>query len=418
MKTKSLLFLIFISQFVFAQDTLKVMVYNLLQYGFSGGVPVSTKNANLKTIIDATLPDIFGVNEMASNAVYAQNILQNVLNQNGRTYYDKATYSNLGTSNEVNMLFFNSQKVGISKQYNIYHSLRDFNVYKMYYKDANLAATNDTVFFTVCVGHLKASTGFEQDRLFQVQTLTSFLDTLTNPGNLVFMGDFNLYTSTEPAFQHLLTFTNTNVRFYDPINQPGDWNNDATFKPIHTQSTRVNAETDGGAPGGLDDRFDIILINQSLKDSLNKVKYVPGTYKAYGNDANHFNGAVNSGNTSVSGLVANALYAMSDHLPVIAKFVVQKSVGSDIQDFTSSTFKLEAFPNPVTDKLTVDYQIHSNQNAILDLVSIEGKIIKSIQLNSNQNQVILELNNLKSGIYFLNFKINQIQTKSIKVVKI
>ena len=43
----------------------------------------------------------------------------------------------------------------------------------------------------------------------------------------------------------------------------------------------------------------------------------PETYTAFGNDGNHFNGAINFGtNTSVTPDIANALHNASDHLPV------------------------------------------------------------------------------------------------------
>ena len=59
-----------------AQDTLKVMHYNLLMYGNNSGWcnennnDVDEKNLNLQTIIDYVKPDIFTVNELSENTFY------------------------------------------------------------------------------------------------------------------------------------------------------------------------------------------------------------------------------------------------------------------------------------------------------------------------------------------------------------
>ena len=49
-----------------AQDTIRVMTYNLLRYGASGiscsPVPVTTRNPWFTSVMSATMPDIFGVN--------------------------------------------------------------------------------------------------------------------------------------------------------------------------------------------------------------------------------------------------------------------------------------------------------------------------------------------------------------------
>src|SRR5206468_2461243 len=75
---------------------------------------------------------------------------------------------------------------------------------------------------------------------------------------------------------------------------------------------------DGGATGGLDDRFDQLLISYSLDDGEG-LDWVPGSYLAYGNDGHHFNLDINSppANTAVSQAVADALQRASDHLPVL-----------------------------------------------------------------------------------------------------
>jgi hypothetical protein len=106
----------------------------------------------------------------------------------------------------------------------------------------------------------------------------------------------------------------------DPINRPGGWHNGPAFASIHTQSPRTT-QFGGGANGGMDDRFDIILTAPSFLDG-NGYEYIPGTYTAYGQDGLHYNVALTDppANGVVSAAVAQALHDASDHLPVYADF--------------------------------------------------------------------------------------------------
>ena len=61
-------------------------------------------------------------------------------------------------------------------------------------------------------------------------------------------GDFNLYSSSEPAYGTILN--GGTVLLFDPISSPGSWNNNSSFANIHTQSTRSGTIGDGGSFGG------------------------------------------------------------------------------------------------------------------------------------------------------------------------
>jgi len=401
---KSLVWMLAIALFsaAKAQDTLKVMQYNLLDYG--GANAPANKNPNLKIIINEVLPDVFTVNELSNNALYADNILVNVLNTNGRNYYQRCTYTNQANSNVVNMLFYNSNKLAFHSQYTILYSLRDMNVYRLYYKDPNLAQTQDTVFFTFVVAHLKAGSGFENTRESMANTAMNYLDGLSNPGNVCIQGDFNLYGASEPAYQKMTTHTNPQIRMYDPINSPGEWNENAAFKNIHTQSTRVNAEADGGSGGGSDDRFDFILINQSVRDSLNGVRYIPGSYHAFGQDGNHFNGAVNTNNTVVSPTVANALYAMSDHHPVVLQLSVKKSNITDREtNLSVQRWYATLGENPTHESLSIKLFGETAQTGTIQIRSITGQLLiqESVLMPSSETSTRISLQSIPEGMYFV-----------------
>ncbi|HNL84503.1 MAG TPA: T9SS type A sorting domain-containing protein, partial [Chitinophagales bacterium] len=65
---------------------------------------------------------------------------------------------------------------------------------------------------------------------------------------------------------------------------------------------------------------DLIMHSQAVKDP-GGMDYIPGSLKAFGNDGNHFNDSIKAQpNTAVTPAVADALYYVSDHLPVIEKF--------------------------------------------------------------------------------------------------
>jgi hypothetical protein len=154
----------------------------------------------------------------------------------------------------------------------------------------------------------------------------NYLATKPRDPHYLLCGDLNMSKSQEGGFQQLLNFSNSTIRFYDPENQLGNWSSNGTFAAMHTQSTRDALTNDGCySGGGLDDRYDHILVNQTALTSSARMRYLPGSLKPVGNDGLHFNVAINIGtNNSVPGNVLTALYEVSDHLPVVADFEVSR----------------------------------------------------------------------------------------------
>lgn len=75
------------------------------------------------------------------------------------------------------------------------------------------------------------------------------------------------------------------------------------------------------------------------------------------------------------------------------------------------------YPNPVKDRLTVSLQTIQSQSATLRLVSLEGKIIKTVQLGSgnSNSSVSVDAAGLAKGIYLLTLKDGDI-VKTSKVL--
>ncbi len=296
-----------------AQDTATLFCYNLLN--FPGSTPERVND--FKTIFHNLKPDLVLVNELQTEAG-ADNILDLAINQNGIDYYQRAAFTDgFGTEN---MLFYNSRKFVLHQQKQIQTDLRQINEYLVYVNDPELSVHQDTIFLDLFSAHLKAGNqpDDEQKRLNEVTDFHDHLDQKAQGVNIIFGGDFNVYNSNEPGYQLLLS--GGNYPLTDPIDMPGTWHANPAFSAIHTQSPRTTA-FGGGVTGGIDDRFDQILVTADVMNGTNGVTYVPGSYEAFGNDGQHFNDAITDppGHPTLPTALIEALHDMSDHLPVIMK---------------------------------------------------------------------------------------------------
>lgn len=388
---REILFIITLCCFVqiSAQDTITVMSYNVLNYPISN----ASKADTLKPIIQHVKPDIFMITELTSSSG-ATTILNDALNVGSVSSYQKATYFN-GPDTD-NMLFYNSDKLVLYSQFEIATSLRNISEYVLYYDAANITAQSDTVFIHCYMAHLKASTGAtnEQQRNQEAVTLKNYLDSKNNIENVILGGDFNVYTSAEAAYNTILN--GGNVKLLDPINTPGGWNNNSSFASIHTQSTRSGSLGDGGSFGGMDDRFDFIFFNSDLQNGTKGLTYVPNSYNALGNDGNHFNKSINASptNTSAPSNVIDALYYMSDHLPIVIKAYVAANVGVK-EPYTKSQWQ-GYFANN-------QFYFKSNEtenNLTIEVYDLLGKLVKKERV-SGINKVQIQLNNLQPSLYFV-----------------
>ena len=301
-----------------AQDTLRVMYYNLLNFPTGGAI---NRQDTMAPIFAYVKPDVLLVCELTS--LSGANDLLNTLNGLGIGPYQRANYViNTSSSNNLqNICFYRSDKLNLFSQDEIFTGLRDINEYQLYQINGT---TGDTIWMDFYVAHLKAATGSsnEAEREAAILDLKSHLGASPSNRYRIFGGDLNIYNSSEAAYQALLFNPPT---FNDPINRPGNWSNNASFDDIHTQSTRVTS-FGSGASGGLDDRFDHIVVSDNIMSGTGDVQFISGSYKAVGNDGNHFNQSINDGvNLSAPPEVISALYQSSDHLPVIMDLLVNGS---------------------------------------------------------------------------------------------
>lgn len=380
-----------------AQDTIRIMQYNLLQYG-GGAVPVQNKNSWLSTIVNHIQPDLLGCNEIIANGAYVQNIKVNVLSSN----WESGVYSNLSQSDIVSMLFFRTDLFGLAWQKNIKTNLRDLNIYTLYYKEPGLNLPNaDTLFLTIAVVHLKASQGYENERNQHAQMLMDTLNALA-PEYLIVMGDLNLYSSNEPAYQTFITYYNPLIRLNDPLQRPGNWSQNPSFADIHTQSTRTTDLGDGGSTGGFNDRFDFILFNSKFWDQFGRIQIIPSSYTTFGQDGNRFNQSLlNPPNNSAPSSVLQAAYQMSDHLPIYCDFIIYPATTS-IDQASPSSLSL-SYQNPISQSLKLNFSKLVTR-ATFNLYSLTGNLLLSYSIPENTQTFSIPMSTLPNGIYFFQIK--------------
>lgn len=293
---------------------IRVVTYNVLNY--QGG-----RITELQLIFNAIDADIIVLQEVDSLSA-AAGLLTNVLNgAGGPGGYSFGTFTTDGTLTN-NALYYRNTVVSFSGSHiDVNTSPRETDRWRL------TLVGYPGEFLYVYGMHLKAgSTSSNQDdREVAAALIRTNANLLPPDSNFILAGDYNIRSSTEASYQNLIGSQADNTgRAVDPINSPGTWNNNSSFALIHTQSPHSNnpGAPGGAASGGIDDRFDFLLMSQALVDG-DGLAYVPGTYRTYGNDGLHFNADINDAPTIPEGAaMANALHGASDHLPVIADLQV------------------------------------------------------------------------------------------------
>ncbi len=205
--------------------------------------------------------------------------------------------------------------------------------------------------------HMKSSTGSanENRRLAEVNNIRANVASLLaadstallQPRAYIIGGDFNIGDSGQAAYQGMVAGAVAG-RFFDPISLPGSWQNNSTYRFVHTQAP-------GGNPantGGMDDRFDQILLSANLIDGITgqSLEYIGNaaapwnlstwndpnhSYRCWGNDGTSFNTSLTiAGNANVGSTIAQALVTScitdtaGGHLPVYLDMRVPPKVAA------------------------------------------------------------------------------------------
>lgn len=403
-----------LSTLTFAQSNIKTMFYNLLKFP---SAPPGSRAEILKNILNEHEPDIFMICELESEAG-ADLILNTSLNDEGADFSRAPFVYNQSGSNELQqLLFYRSGMFTLETSEIIFTSTRDINKYVL--KLNTTDQDTDPVYIDVYVSHLKSSQGTsnQQLRLEMVTQFTEHLTTIDPNSFVIFAGDFNLYSSSEPAYQELLDNTNAIV-MVDPIDTPGSWHNNDSYQDIHTQSTRISSAPFGGAGagGGLDDRFDFITISENMLSDP-KLRYVNSTYKALGNNGNCFNNDISSEDCTgeFNQTLRNNLYSMSDHLPVVLDLETNKEIVIlENPNFVSEGNFITLKKTFVKNQLEIVVNPSNLQINNIIIYNSLGQKVKTAPIN-NQKNIILDVAFLSNGLYYL--KTNSSQQQPIKFIK-
>lgn len=395
------------------QDTLRVVYYNLLKF------PGSTANRadSLKVILDYLKPDILCVEELL-NSTGSDLVLNSALNHSGNTNYSRTTYID-GFDTET-QVFFNTNKVGLVRFDTVSTAgstavgeSRYIGYTRLYFKDPNLPTHRDTQYIDIFGMHLTASSNSDDSISRHVQTrmLKNWLAARPHIQFILAGGDLNLYTDQEVAYQTLLDSGTQKLK--DPINRPGSWNNNAAFADVHTQSTRVRA-FNGGATGGLDDRFDFILTSDSILQS-NRLRYITNSYKAIGNTGLLFNDSLTHPpvTTQLPWSVLSAMYNMSDHLPVYMELLATHKQVVTVSESLQG-LNISISPNPTRGIVYLKDFRETAAPLSLSLFDLNGR---ELSVSYDSHAKILDLSGMNPGVYLLRVSDGQAQTVQRIILK-
>lgn len=267
--------------------------------------------------------DIFVFQEVSASTVAELQSLVNGAAPAGATY-NRATYTTSGTedsSSGAECAFYRVQTISetTASHADIFTGAgrnADRWLFRLNGYDSTAAR------FYLYSMHLKASVGFEADRQTGALAIRGNADALGAGVRAIFVGDYNLYNNTEPAYLAFLAAGNAQA--FDPLGT-GSWSGSA-HAIVHSQSPRdVSGSLVGG---GMDDRFDIHLATGGLSDGEG-ISIILGTYRSFGNDGLHYNLAINTNGNSYypaesarSNALALAIFNASDHIPVIVDYQV------------------------------------------------------------------------------------------------
>lgn len=307
----------------FPQFTAKVMTYNVLNYPGSSG---PERNPYFRTILTATNPDILVIGEIVDEVAF--NTFRDSVIKKVSSDYSWGTFKDGRDSDHG--IFYKSSKFNFISNDTISTALRVINQFVV-----TSRLTLDTLI--IYAVHLKASSGSANEllRAAEVDSLRKVTNKLHAGANFLVLGDFNIYKSSEAAYTKLLNTTAPGY-FIDYLKDSlsGTWAN-ALYSRYHTQSPRTRS-FQGGATGGMDDRFDMVLMSQTIMDN-GGITFVPGSYTAYGNDGNHYNDSINRPpNTAVGQTIADAIHYASDHIPVFVTLSFDTPLPVELVSFTGA----------------------------------------------------------------------------------
>jgi len=250
--------------------------------------------------------------------------------------------------------------------------------------------------------HFESGSDKPEGRMVQALPIIDSLKASHLDDYVIWAGDMSVYKASEPWYQAILV----DSLFWDPINTPGEWNNNAAYAHVHTQSSRS-----GQVFGGLDDRFDQCLVSKAFAHPMEKgwaYSNLEGHYVCIGNDGQHYNTDVNATppENTFGQPLADALWTASDHLPIYMDFYFgfpPVSVDEQTVVAPGAFDLLSAYPNPFNSTVQLGFSLTSTVDARLAIYNVSGRevaVVADGKMNSGVHTVTWNAQDLPGGIYF------------------
>jgi exonuclease III len=310
-------------------STLRIVSYNVTA---SSGTPQSGLDTVLKAIAEESLYgnprpiDVLAVQEVQSQSTTTQAIVSALNSFYGAGTYARGSLNGQTTGSGTQGIVYNTTTVQLLGEKAVGTSSstgQPRQALRYLLRPIAIGSAGD---FYLYNSHYKADDDANSQlrRLFEAIAIRNDADLLGEGVNILYVGDFNMYTSDEDAYQELLAVGNGQA--FDPINQPGAWTDNPAFLEIFTQAPAKNAPG-GMAGGGIDDRFDFQLNTGELADGAG-LEYVSGSYHPFGNNGSvPIDESINYITSTALPELANRLTVLglltmvADHLPVVAEYV-------------------------------------------------------------------------------------------------
>jgi hypothetical protein len=291
---------------------LRLVNYNILNYPGPSGTARAPYFRTILTPLDA---DVIVAQEVNSGG--PTQFLNEVLNVMDPGEWATVPFIDDPRDTEAT-LFYKTAKVQFLGQGAFWPNAADHLRYVHTYRIIPIGYSSAGAVLRIYTAHLKASEGFESQRLAECTGIRDSMNTMPSGTHAFACGDLNFYKQAdEPGYAKLLESQANNIgRVYDLL-PAGAWHDGPSFAPYHTQSTCKDGTcASGAATGGMDDRFDYLLPTYNL-GTRHGLAVIPNTCKAVGQDGLHFNLNITDAPTIPEGAAyATALKLASDHLPL------------------------------------------------------------------------------------------------------
>jgi endonuclease/exonuclease/phosphatase family metal-dependent hydrolase len=306
------------------RDLLAVM--RVVDWNTLNGPNDATGDANFRTVLQAIgnetvqgnteRVDILALQETDGPGPGGDSIdrVKDVLN----TLYSTSSYSVIVSpmdgGGDSTGFVYDTSKVSLLESVQIGAGTLTHNIMRGKFQPVGSPASS--IFYVYSI-HLKSGdTGADvTTRGTEAAFLRADADSLGEGTQVLFVGDFNMKTSAEAAYQNFVSAGPAQLQ--DVADAPGDWFDNAAFKSLHSQDPRTT----------MNDRFDIQFATGEFFDG-GGVDYVSNSFHIFGNNGTHTLDQPITTGTGASTDVLNALVAASDHLPAVADYNILASTPS------------------------------------------------------------------------------------------